>query len=119
MPLDVSWVHEGDVVALHFVGPLDVYTMRDAVHTSLGLLQHSQISFLLDFTQSEEVDPSVLELSSLSEWIYHANARWFAYVNAQGLMKAFARMRHRGNAQMFHTVAEAEVFLLDKLLVND
>ena len=115
MPVHTRWISEGHIFAVHFTGTVGVVEMRDAIIACLNALDMAQVSFLLDFSEAGAVMPDALQLSTLGEWIYHPNARWFAYANANGVLKVFAQMHHRGSAQMFRTTAEAEAFLLKKL----
>lgn len=57
------------------------------------------------------LDPRIFELSSLSEWIYHPNGRWFAYIRPLGLFKAVMKSRQRGNFKAFEERDEALTFL--------
>ena len=115
MSIQTSWISEGEIFAVHFSGTVSVSDMRDAILACLTALDVAQVSFLLDFSDAGMVQPDALQLSTLGEWLYHPNARWFAYAKAEGILKVFAQMRHRGSAQVFRTAAEAEAFLLKKI----
>lgn len=57
------------------------------------------------------VDPLLFELSSLSEWIYHPNGRWFVYVRPHRMFSAIMKMRQRGNYKAFDDYDEALAFV--------
>ncbi len=111
MPLRISWIEEPTTLAMDFSGEVSVDDMQHAIHTAFETLRQNPMYFLIDMTASTGMDMQVVELSSLSEWIYHPNARWFIYVNPNRLFKNLMKLRHRGNTKNFEDRQQALQFL--------
>lgn len=111
MPAQTYWIEEPTILAVDFSGQITQADMRQAIYWCLESLRENAVYFLVDMTRSDGLDIAVLELSSLSEWIYHPNGRWFVYVNPNRLFKNLIKMRHRGNARIFEDRQQAIYFL--------
>ncbi|MBZ0282704.1 MAG: hypothetical protein K8L97_18325 [Anaerolineae bacterium] len=111
MPVQVEWLEQPWILAVDYGGDVTADDVRKAIATSLKHLKEHPVHFLIDMSQSVSVDPDVLELSSLSEWIYHPNGRWFAYVQPGGAFKTFIKLRHRNPVRLFDDRNTALTFL--------
>lgn len=111
MPVQTYWIEEPTILAVDFSGEISQGDMRQVIYLSIAALRKNPVCFLVDMTASSGTDMAVLELSSMSEWIYHPNGRWFGYVNPNPLFKNLIKMRHRGNARTFADRQEAISFL--------
>ena len=111
MPVQVYWLDEPWITAIDLKGVVSADDMRDIIRTCLPNLKTHAIYFLIDMTDVTDVDPRLFELSTLSEWIYHPNGRWFVYVKPHRLFNAVMKMRQRGNYKSFETREEAVQFL--------
>lgn len=111
MPISTYWIEEPWIRAVDMTGYLTLDDMRHIIADSILYLRQHPTYFLIDMSQSTGVDPHVFELSSLSEWIYHPNGRWFVYVQPNGAFKSIMKMRQRGNFKGFDERDEALDFL--------
>jgi len=111
MPVHVYWLYEPWVTAIDLTGDVTADDMREVIRACLPNLKSHPVYFLIDMTAVAEVDTKVFELSSLSEWIYHPNGRWFVYVKPHRLFSAVMKMRQRGNYKSFDSREEAVMFL--------
>ncbi len=111
MPATIEWLEEPHIILIEFSGQVDAAEMRHIIAVAVQALAAGPVYFLKDFTATTSFDPKILELSSLSEWLYHPNARWFAYVGVTGLSKQLISLRHQNDTRFFKTRAEAEQFL--------
>jgi hypothetical protein len=111
MPVQVYWLDEPWVTAIDLSGMVTTDDMREVIRTCLSNLKSHPVYFLIDMTAVEGIEPRIFELSSLSEWIYHPNGRWFVYVKPHRMFSAVMKMRQRGNYKSFDTREEAKAFL--------
>jgi hypothetical protein len=111
MPGQIYWLEEPWIMAVDYSGLVTANDVRSIVAQSLPALGSGPVYFLIDLSQSESVAPQVIELSSLSEWIYHPNARWFAYVQPRGIFKMLINIRHSDNVRFFNQRDDALIFL--------
>ena len=111
MPAEIQWLEEPSIILIQYSGHVGVTDMRHIIAGAVQALSGGPVYFLKDFTGITSFDPKILELSSLSEWLYHPNARWFAYVGVTGLSKQLISLRHQSDTRFFQTRAEAETFL--------
>jgi hypothetical protein len=107
----VYWVVPESVLGLELSGDLTVDDIRPAIWQSIDALHQGPLSFMLDCADLATVEPEVYELSSLSQWIYHPNSRWFVYVAPPSFFMRVMKMRHRGSSQVFENTNEAMHFL--------
>ena len=110
MAADVQWIEEPHVLSISYNGNVSIEEMRNVIGVCVNALTRTPVHFLVDFTQVSNFDPHIIELSSLSEWLYHPNARWFAYVRLTGLYKNMLQMRHHNNTKFYQERTEAELF---------
>jgi hypothetical protein len=111
MPVQVEWLEQPWILAVDYGGRVTIDDVRSAIAASLVHLKSHPIHFLIDLSQSETIDPEFLELSSLSEWIYHPNGRWFVYVRPNGAFKTLIKLRHRNPIRIFDDRSQALDFL--------
>ncbi len=111
MPVQVYWFDEPWITAIDLSGKVTTDDMREVIRACLPNLKSHPVYFLIDMTAVTGVETSVFELSSLSEWIYHPNGRWFVYIQPHRLFNAVMKMRQRGNYKSFDTREEATTFL--------
>jgi len=111
MPSHVYWIEDPWILAVDYSGQVSVADVKSAAQDCLLAMKNQSVYFLVDLTETELVSPKVIELPSFSEWIYHPNARWFAYVNASGLFKSLIQVRHRDASKLFNRRDEALNFL--------
>ncbi len=98
-------------MALTFNEIVTTDDIREVIRVCLPRLKENPVYFLIDMTTVSDVDRRIFELSSLSEWIYHPNGRWFVYVKPHRLFSAIMKMRQRGNYKAFDNHAEALAFV--------
>ena len=110
MPVQVYWLDEPWVTAIDLSGMVTTGDIREVIGACLPNLKSHPVYFLIDMTAVTGVDTKVFELSSLSEWIYHPNGRWFVYIKPHRMFNAVMKMRQRGNYKSFDTREEAERF---------
>ncbi len=111
MPVQVYGFDEPWITAIDLSGMVTTDDMRQVILACLPKLKAHPTYFLIDMTDVTGVEPPVFELSSLSEWIYHPNGRWFVYVKPHRLFNAVMKMRQRGNYKSFDAREEAIIFL--------
>jgi len=111
MPVQVEWLEQPWILAIDYDGNVTTDDVRNVIAASLKYLKNHPVHFLIDMSQSISVDPEVLELSSLSEWLYHPNGRWFVYVQPGGAFKRLIRLRHRNPIRLFDDRETALDFL--------
>ena len=112
MPAQIYWLETPHhIMAVDYTGRVTIDDVRYVIQGCVIELAHQPIHFLVDFSLSESFDRQIIELSSLSEWLYHPNARWFAYVRLTGLYKNLLQLRHPNSLRFFQERAEAEAFL--------
>jgi hypothetical protein len=111
MPSHVYWIEDPWILAVDYSGEVSIADVKSVAHDCLLVMKDQPVYFLIDLSQSTLVTPKALELPTFSEWIYHPNARWFAYVNATGLFKSLIQVRHRDASKHFSTRDEALAFL--------
>lgn len=111
MPVQVYWYDEPWITAIDLSGIVTTDDMREVIRACLPNLKSHPVYFLIDMSAVTGVETQVFELSSLSEWIYHPNGRWFVYVQPHRLFNAVMKMRQRGNYKSFDTREEATIFL--------
>ncbi len=111
MPADVHWIEEPHVLSVSYNGSVSVDEMRSVIAVCVSAVINNPVHFLVDFTHMTDFDPRIIELSSFSEWLYHPNARWFAYVRLTGIYKNLLQLRHHNNTRFYQERAEAERFL--------
>jgi hypothetical protein len=111
MPAEAYWIEDQRILSISYNGHIGVDDMRGVIAVCVGTLSSTPIHFLVDFTQMTSFDPQIIEMSSFSEWLYHPNARWFAYVRLAGLYKSLIQHRHDNNIKFFQERIEAETFL--------
>ena len=111
MPVQVYWFDEPWITAIDLSGMVTIDDMREVIRACLPNLKSHPVYFLIDMSAVTGVETRVFELSSLSEWIYHPNGRWFVYIQPHRLFNAVMKMRQRGNYKSFDTRDEAVTFL--------
>ncbi len=111
MPVQVYWFDEPWITAIDLSGMVTIDDMREVILACLPNLKSHPVYFLIDMSAVTGVETRVFELSSLSEWIYHPNGRWFVYVQPHRLFNAVMKMRQRGNYKSFDKRDEAVTFL--------
>jgi len=111
MPVQVYWFDEPWITAIDLSGMVTTDDMREVIRACLSNLRSHPVYFLIDMTEVTGIEQRVFELSSLSEWIYHPNGRWFVYIKPHRLFSAVMKMRQRGNYKSFDTREEAVMFL--------
>ena len=111
MPVQVYWLDEPWITAIDLKEMVTADDMRQIIRICLPNLKSHATYFLIDMTEVTEVDTRIFELSTLSEWIYHPNGRWFVYVKPHRMFNAVMKMRQRGNYKSFETREEAVAFL--------
>lgn len=111
MSVQVYWFDEPWITAIDLSGMVTTDDMRQVILAALVNLKSHPVYFLIDMTGVTGVEQKVFELSSLSEWIYHPNGRWFVYIQPHRLFSAVMKMRQRGNYKAFDTREEAVMFL--------
>ncbi|MBL8163095.1 MAG: hypothetical protein JNJ61_14005 [Anaerolineae bacterium] len=111
MPVDVYWAKESQILAVDYSGDVTVDDVRTVVTQLTEFLRMHPLHFLVDLSQATSFAPEIIELSSLSEWLYHPNGRWFAYVQPSGVFKSLVRYRHRNPVKIFHDRIDALGFL--------
>ena len=111
MTVQIQWLNEPWSMAIHFADKVTPDDIRQLIAICLPRLREHPIYFLLDMTNVTAVDPRLFELSSLSEWIYHPNGRWFVYVRPHRMFSAIMKLRHRGNYKAFEDYDEALAFV--------
>ena len=111
MPVQVHWLDEPWITAIDLSGIVTTDDMRQVIQACLPNLKSHPLYFLIDMTAVTAVENAIFELSSLSQWIYHPNGRWFVYVKPHRLFNSVMKMRQRGNYRSFDTREEAEAFL--------
>lgn len=108
MAVSVQWIEEPWILEVNFGDEVTVDDMRAVIRECVPALKEHPIYFLIDMSAASNLDPRIFELSSMSEWIYHPNGRWFAYIRPLSLFKAVMKSRQRGNFKAFE---EREVAL--------
>lgn len=111
MPSHVYWIEDPWILAVDYSGQVTAADVKSVAQDCLLAMKDQPVYFLVDLSQSESVSPKVIELPSFSDWIYHPNARWFAYVQPSGLFKSLIQVRHRDASKIFNTRDEALSFL--------
>lgn len=111
MSVHVYGFDEPWITAVDLNGMVTTDDMRQVIRACLSNLTSHPVYFLIDMTEVTGVELGVFELSSLSEWIYHPNGRWFVYVKPHRLFSAVMKMRQRGNYKSFDSREEAVIFL--------
>jgi hypothetical protein len=111
MPSHVYWIEDPWILAVDYSGHVSAEDVKSAAQDCLLAMKNQPVYFLIDLTAAEIVSPKVIELPAFSEWIYHPNARWFAYVKASGLFKSLIQVRHRDASKLFTSRDEALNFL--------
>jgi hypothetical protein len=111
MPSHVYWIEDPWILAVDYSGDVTAADVKSVAQDCLLAMKDQPVYFLVDLSESVSVSPKVVELPSFSEWIYHPNARWFAYVNASGLFKSLVQVRHRDASKLFNTRDDAMNFL--------
>ncbi len=111
MSVQIYWHDEPWVKSIDLSGHVSADDMREIIRACLPNLKIHPIYFLIDMSAVTGVDVRVFELSSLSEWIYHPNGRWFVYVKPHSMFNAVMKMRQRGNYKSFDKREEAIAFL--------
>lgn len=111
MTAQIEWIEKPWIMAVDYSGAVTVDDVRQTVINCVAQLQDHPTHFLIDMTETVSVDPSTLELSSLSEWIYHPNGRWFVYIRPTGAFKALINLRHRNPIKQFDDRKAALEFL--------
>ncbi len=111
MPSQVYWIEEPAIMVVDYSGQVTVEDVRTVVRQCLGALHHNPVYFLVDFSAAVSVALEIVELSSLSQWIYHPNSRWFAYVKPNRLFASLMQVRHHDSFKAFEDRDEALAFL--------
>lgn len=111
MTVQLNWLNEPWSMAIAFSDHITVDDIREIIRVCLPRLRENPIYFLIDMTDVTDVDRRILELSSLSEWIYHPKGRWFVYVRPHPLFSGIMKMRHRGNYKAFDHYQDALAFV--------
>jgi hypothetical protein len=111
MPAEAYWIEDQHILSISLNGHIDMDDMRGVIAVCVGTLTSSPVHFLVDFSHMTSFDPQIIEMSSFSEWLYHPNARWFAYVQLTGLHKRLIQLRHHNNSKFFLERQAAETFL--------
>lgn len=111
MPSHVYWIEDPWILAVDYAGNVTAADVKSVAQDCLLAMKDQPVYFLVDLTECQLIAPNVIELPSFSEWIYHPNARWFAYVNATGLFKSLIQVRHRDASKLFTSREEALNFL--------
>ena len=112
MTVQIQWLNEPWAMAIHFADKITSDDIREVIGVCLPRLRENPIYFLLDMAKVTGVDPRLFELSSLSEWIYHPNGRWFVYVQPHRMFSSIMKMRQRGNYKAFEDYDEALAFVM-------
>lgn len=111
MTVKLQWLNEPWALVVHFADKITSDDIREVISFCLPRLRQNPIYFLLDMTEVATVDPRLFELSSLSEWIYHPNGRWFVYVRPHRMFSSIMKLRQRGNYKAFDDYNEALTFV--------
>jgi hypothetical protein len=111
----IYWIEKPHILSVDYSDEVTVADVKAAAQNSLVALHHHAVYFLVDLSQSQSVSPDAIQLPSFTEWIQHPNARWFAYVQASGLMKSLLQMRQGGTAKFFSDRESALAFLYTAL----
>jgi hypothetical protein len=111
MPAQIDWLDRPRIIRVSYSGHVNVDDARTIIAFCVTALANGPVYFLVDFSEIVSFDSQIIELSSFSEWLYHPNARWFAYVRLTGLYKNLLQMRHQNNMKLYQERAEAEHFL--------
>ncbi|MEZ4672491.1 MAG: hypothetical protein R3E39_31705 [Anaerolineae bacterium] len=97
MTVTTHWVNEPWIFAVNLSEYVTMDDIRSVIGECVPLLREHPIYFLIDMSSVSGFDSHILEMSSLSEWIFHPNSRWFVYVRPTGLFKSIMKARQRGN----------------------
>lgn len=111
MSVDIYWVKEPQILSVDYSGDVTVDDVRVVVTQMTDILKKQPLHFLIDLSRATSFAPEIIEMSSLSEWLYHPNGRWFAYVQPRGIFKALVRYRHRNPVKIFNDRTDALGFL--------
>jgi tricorn protease-like protein len=111
MPSRVYWIDHPWILSVDFSGQVTPADVKSAAQECLAAVQHQPVYFIIDMAEAQSVAPAVLELPTFSEWIYHPNARWFAYVHPPGLFKSLIQVRQRDTGKLFNDRQSALDFL--------
>lgn len=81
MAFESTWINEPYILLTEYTGHVTGNDVNLSMLQYLGAAQEQPIYILLDFSKSDYVPHQVLELSSVSQVINHANTRWFVVIN--------------------------------------
>lgn len=108
---NIYWIEESSILAIDYSASVTADDVKKAAQESIALMRRGPIYFLIDLSESDSVESRAVEMPIFSEWIYHANARWFAYVGASGVFRSLVQVRHRDSAKFFDNRDAALAFL--------
>lgn len=111
MSATTHWIDEPWILAVNFSDYITVDDMRTVIAACVPLMREHPVYFLVDMSTVNGFDRAIFELSSLSEWIYHPNGRWYAYIRPDQVFTAVMKRRQRGNFKAFDDRDEALGFL--------
>ncbi len=111
MPGNIYWAEEPWILAVDYSSSVTADDVKKAAMESITAMQRGPVYFLIDLSESDSVETRAVETALFSEWIYHPNARWFAYVKASGLFRSLVQVRHRDSAKFFDNRDAALAFL--------
>lgn len=111
MSVGVHWIEEPWIIAVNFSDYITVDDAHAAIRECVPALKEYSVYFLIDMRTVNGFDLRIFELSSLSEWIYHPNGRWFPYIRPLDMLKSIMKVRQPGNFKAFDEQDEATAFL--------
>ncbi len=111
MPCEVYWIEASVILGVDCCGPVTAGDMKQVMRQGVTAVAQQPTHFLIDLTQATDVPIDFVGMVAFSEWIYHPNARWFAYVNASDLLRSLVTVRHRNTCRFFKRREEALDFL--------
>ncbi|HEX2908137.1 MAG TPA: STAS/SEC14 domain-containing protein [Phototrophicaceae bacterium] len=111
MSCQVYWIETASILGIDCSGVVTADDLKAVVRDSVAALAVQPVYFLIDVSRMEALPVDFLGTRAFSEWVYHPNARWFAYVGASSLLQSLTQVRHRNTAQYFKERETALAFL--------
>ena len=115
MPSRVYWLDEPTIMVAEYSGDVTTDDLDTALTACLGYLDHEIIYFMVDMRTVDKMPTNLMKLASLSQLVNHENARWFAFVKPNILVKFAMQVMHRNYARTFEEWDAALVFLHDRI----
>jgi hypothetical protein len=107
----IDWLDEGSILRVRFSGQVDLSEFHQAIQECLSRMVTQQVHFLIDLGATTTVDPQVIALPSLSQWVHHPNGGWHVYVQPPRVLDRLMAVRMAGSYRSFATQADALDFL--------